>query len=51
MVIRPPDTEYALAGDAHIGYEQWFSNVDALWDIAPLRVSSRRMTRAKREPL
>ena len=44
-----PETRYARSGDVHIGYqvvgdgpfdlvllEQWFSNVDALWELEPL---------------
>jgi len=44
-----PETRYARAGDLHIAYQtvgdgttdviladQWFSNVDAQWDVAPL---------------
>jgi class 3 adenylate cyclase len=47
--MEPPETRYARSGDVHIGYQvvgggpfdlvlldQWFSNVDALWDLAPL---------------
>ena len=45
----PPQTRYARSGDAHIAYQtlgdgprdlvlvdQWFSNVDAAWEFAPL---------------
>lgn len=48
-MIEPPETRYARSGEANIGYQvvgegafdlvlldQWFSNVDALWDFAPL---------------
>jgi class 3 adenylate cyclase len=47
--VERPDTNYARSGEVHIGYQvvgagpfdlvlldQWFSNVDALWDFAPL---------------
>src|SRR5512138_3051706 len=47
--MEPPETRYARSGEVHIGYqvvgdgpfdlvllEQWFSNVDALWQFAPL---------------
>ncbi len=47
--MEPPETRYARSGDVHIGYqvvgdgpfdlvllEQWFSNVDALWQLEPL---------------
>ena len=47
--MEPPETRYARSGGVHIGYqvvgdgpldlvlfEQWFSNVDALWQFAPL---------------
>jgi class 3 adenylate cyclase len=47
--MEPPETNYARSGEVHIGYQvvgdgrfdlvlldQWFSNVDALWDLAPL---------------
>ena len=45
-----PETRYARSGDVHIAYQvvgdgpfdlvlldQWFSNVDALWRVAPIR--------------
>ncbi len=48
-MIEPPETNYARSGEVHIGYQvvgegafdlvlldQWFSNVDALWHLAPL---------------
>lgn len=47
--MEAPETRYARSGEVHIGYqvvgdgpfdlvllEQWFSNVDALWQFAPL---------------
>jgi len=47
--LEAPETRYARSGEVHIGYQvvgdgpfdlvlldQWFSNVDALWDFAPL---------------
>jgi class 3 adenylate cyclase len=60
-MIEPPDTEYVLSGDAHIAYqvvgkgsidlvllESWFSNVDALWDFAPLAGLVERLARFAR---
>jgi class 3 adenylate cyclase len=51
-----PETRYARAGDLHIAYQtvgegstdivladQWFSNVDAQWDVAPLAELRRRL--------
>src|SRR5579859_5562633 len=48
-MTEPPETNYARSGEVHIGYQvvgngafnlvfldQWFSNVDALWDFKPL---------------
>src|ERR687887_2872782 len=48
MTMRP-ETRYARSGDVHIAYQtlgessldllfvdQWFSNVDAQWDLPPL---------------
>jgi len=47
--MEHPETQYARSGDVHIAYQmvgggpsdlvlvdQWFSNVDALWRLAPL---------------
>ena len=47
--IAIPETRYARAGELHIAYQvfgdgpidlvfvdQWFSNVDVMWDFAPL---------------
>ncbi|HEY3527854.1 MAG TPA: alpha/beta hydrolase [Nocardioides sp.] len=52
-----PETSYARSGEAQIGYQvvgqgsfdlvlldQWFSNVDALWDFAPLARFVERMS-------
>jgi len=51
-----PETRYARAGDLHIAYQtvgdgatdviladQWFSNVDAQWDVPPLAELRRRL--------
>jgi pimeloyl-ACP methyl ester carboxylesterase len=48
-VIATPETHYAVLGGGHIAYQvvgsgqidlvfvpQWFSNVEALWDVASL---------------
>ena len=47
--MERPETRYARSGDVHIAYQvvgsgpfdlvlldQWFSNVDALWDVPPI---------------
>ena len=47
--MEPPETRYARSGEIHLGYQvvgdgpfdlvlldQWFSNVDALWRVAPI---------------
>jgi class 3 adenylate cyclase len=47
--VDPPETHYTQSGSVHIGYQvvgdgpfdlvlldQWFSNVDALWEFEPL---------------
>jgi class 3 adenylate cyclase len=56
-MIEPPETRYARSGDVHVGYQvvgqgdidlvlldQWFSNVDALWDLAPLSLFIERLS-------
>jgi len=51
-----PETRYALAGDVHLAYQvlgtgpvdvvladQWFSHMDAQWDVPPLAELRQRL--------
>lgn len=55
--MQPPETRYARSGDVHVGYQlvgdgsldlvfldQWYSNVDGLWRVAPLARFVERLT-------